>query len=100
MDVVELDRIAVHRPDQSYHYIATSPHETGAVMLECIERLAKEGKLHLFDSLAPDQRPLHAELARLAAEKRDLANELDILKRSRALALARRVRKILGISRA
>ena len=38
------------------------------------------------------------ELARLTAENRELANELETLKRSRALALARRVRKLLGIS--
>ncbi len=93
-----LDRIAVYRSGFSYHYAAASPHETGAVMLECIERLAKEGNLHLFDSLAPDERPLHAELARLTAENRELANELETLKRSRALALARRVRKLLGTS--
>ena len=85
-----LDRIAVYRPGFSYHYAAASPHETGVVMLECIERLAKEGNLHLFDSLAPDARPLQAELARLTAANRELANELETLKRSRALALARR----------
>ncbi len=66
-------------------------------MLECIERLAKEGNAHLFDSLAPDERPLRAQLARLTTENRELASELEILKRSRALALARGVRKLLRI---
>ena len=92
-----LDRIAVYRPGQTYHYAAASPHEMGVVMLECIERLAKEGNAHMFDSLAPEERGLQAELARLAAQNRELANELEILKRSRALALARNVRKLLGI---
>jgi len=93
-----LDRIAVIRPGQPYLYVAPMPHEAGIVMLECIERLKKEGNAHLFDSLAPDERPLRAQLARLTTENRELASELEILKRSRALALARGVRKLLGIS--
>ena len=90
-----LDRIAVIRPGQPYLYVTTTPLEAGVVMLECIERLRKEGNAHLFDSLAPDERPRRAELAGLVAENRELSDELEILKRSRALA--RGVRKLLGL---
>lgn len=89
-----LDRVAVVRRGQSYHYEAASPHESGVVMLECLARLDKEGNAHLFDGVDG----LRAEVARLSQQNLDLASELEILKRSRALALARRVRKLLGIA--
>ena len=90
-----LDRIAVLRPGQSYHYAAPTPQEAGLVMLECIERLGKEGNGDLFGELYRETR---AENERLAKENEALATELEILKRSRALKLARKVRKLLGIS--
>jgi len=42
---VILDRIAVLRPEQSYHHLPHSPHESGTTIRTCLERLAKEGHL-------------------------------------------------------
>lgn len=93
-----LDRVAVIRPGLPYHYTASTPHEAGVVMLECIERLRKEGNAHLFDNLAPDGRRPSAEAAKLIEQNRQLAAELETLKRSRALMLARKIRALLGTS--
>ena len=43
-----LDRIVVVRPGQSYHYKPSSPHKSGALIAECLERLAREGNMHLL----------------------------------------------------
>jgi glycosyltransferase involved in cell wall biosynthesis len=43
-----LDRICVVRRGQSYHYEPPTPHAAGALMRECIDRLAQEGNLHLL----------------------------------------------------
>ena len=92
-----LDRIAVVRPGQSYHYVAPSPQASGALMLECIDRLRKEGNAHLFGQMPAENARLLAENAALATGNAALAAELEILKRSRALLLARKLRKLLGI---
>jgi glycosyltransferase involved in cell wall biosynthesis len=67
-----LDRIAVVRPGLSYHYTPTSPHASGALMLECLRRLDAEGKRGLLD--VPDElvRGLTTELVRLREDNRRL----------------------------
>jgi len=91
-----LDRVAVVRPGQSYHYAAHSVQASGALMVECIERLKKEGNTKFFSDLLHLE--FQEEAERLAEENRALATELEILKRSRALRLARKVRQLLGAS--
>jgi glycosyltransferase involved in cell wall biosynthesis len=44
-----LDRIAVVRPGQHWLYAAHSPQSCGALMRECIERLARESNMHLLN---------------------------------------------------
>jgi hypothetical protein len=92
-----LDRIAIYRPDQSYHYYTPAPQASGALMAECLERLANEGNMHLLsvDELpailqtAARVQPLRAENARLAERNAALEVEIAALRRSRALSLAR-----------
>lgn len=72
-----LDRIAVDRPGQSYHYVASTPQAGGELMLECFRRLDVEGNRALLEVPAE----LVPELARLQAENRRL---------KRGLAQARR----------
>ena len=78
-----LDRIVVVRPGQSYHYVPTSPQASGALIVECLERLAREGNMHL---LGTDEIPailqtsarvqaLRAENARLSAANAKLEAE-------------------------
>ena len=43
-----LDRVTVVRPGQSYHYAPKSPQASGALIAECLERLAREGNMHLL----------------------------------------------------
>jgi glycosyltransferase involved in cell wall biosynthesis len=43
-----LDRIVVVRPGQSYHYIPQSAQAAGELIGECVERLAREGNMHLL----------------------------------------------------
>jgi glycosyltransferase involved in cell wall biosynthesis len=96
-----LDRIAVLRPGQSYHYAARSAHDSGLVIAECFRRLASEG--HLDDWIVP------AELAsapsanalgdrdELAHQVAALAAENVMLRRSRALRAVHAVRRFLGL---
>jgi glycosyltransferase involved in cell wall biosynthesis len=111
-----LDRIAVFRPEQSYHFAPESPHSSGALIAECLERLAREGNMHL---LGPEELPailqtsarvreLRAENAKLAAANSALKAENaklsaansslrgEKLAHSRALRLARAFRRLLG----
>jgi hypothetical protein len=91
-----LDRIAVVRDGQPYLYMPSTPHQSGVMMLECLMRLKTEGNEFLFGDLP--YREQAEENRRLRQEHAALAVELEILQRSRALKLARRVRKLLGIS--
>jgi glycosyltransferase involved in cell wall biosynthesis len=43
-----LDRIVVVRPGQSYHYIPKSAQASGELIGECVERLTREGNMHLL----------------------------------------------------
>ena len=49
---IVLDRITVPRPGRSFHYVPQSPHVSGELMIECFERLAREGNLHLLQAEA------------------------------------------------
>ena len=96
-----LDRISVERPGQTYHYTAHSAHESGLVIAECFARLKQEG--HLDDWVVPPElagdRAAHLieEFNRLRRENAALAADNARLRRSRALALARAVRRLLGL---
>jgi hypothetical protein len=109
-----LDRISVYRPGQSYHYAAQSPHESGVIIAECFERLSREG--HLDRWIVPDvlagaaqrqpvddrdrtdrERITRDRIASLLRENESLAAEIRLLRRSRALAIARVVRRLLGL---
>ena len=79
-----LDRVTVVRPGQSYHYAPKSPQASGALIAECLERLAREGNMHL---LGTDDLPallqtsarvqaLRAENARLRAANEELKCEM------------------------
>ena len=99
-----LDRITVVRPEQSYHYFPESPHASGALIAECLERLAHEGNMHLLQAdelpellqTAARVEALQAENAKLRSGNAALEAELAALRRSRALRLARAVRGLLG----
>jgi hypothetical protein len=111
-----LDRITVLRPGQSYHYEPDSPHSSGALIAECLERLAREGNMHLLGTeelpailqTSARVRELRSENARLTAAnsalkadnaKLSTANASlrgDRPTRSRALRLARAFRRLLG----
>jgi glycosyltransferase involved in cell wall biosynthesis len=71
-----LDRVAVVRPGQSYHYRAVSPHEGGALMLECLRRLDAEGRRDLLDVPAELAPGLVDEVERLRADNRRLRRRL------------------------
>jgi glycosyltransferase involved in cell wall biosynthesis len=82
-----LDRVAVLRSGQSYHYGATSPHESGALILECLKRLEQEGNTHLFEaqilvmrqpsgSVEADVEQLRIELRRRTIQADRLRSEL------------------------
>ena len=99
-----LDRIAVFREPQSYHYHTTDPHASGALMAECIERLRHEGNMHLLDidelpailQTAARVQPLRAENADLKERNAALETEIGRLRRSRALRMAQAVRRLFG----
>ena len=78
-----LDRVIVARTGEGRLYSAGSPHSAGALIAECIERLAQEGNMAL---LGPEQLPrilqaesrlqaLRAENAELRATVARLTNE-------------------------
>lgn len=96
-----LDRISVERPGQTYHYTPRAPHEAGLLILECLERLSFEG--HPDRWMVPEQlagpaaRQLREERDRLLRENEALTLENNVLHRSRALAIARAVRRMLGL---
>ena len=96
-----LDRIAVVRPGQSYHYAPRSVRESGLVIAECFRRLAEEG--HLDDWIVPtalaSAQPTHSfdDRERLARENVSLIAENAMLRRSRALRITRAARRLLGL---
>ena len=103
-----LDRISVQRPGQTYHHTPDSPHESGVILAECFERLSREG--HLDHWIMPEALaghttgPLREEVDRLlrenearVQENEALAAENALLRRSRALAITRAVRRLLGL---
>jgi len=99
-----LDRICVVRPEQTYHYFASTPQASGALMAECLERLAREGNMHLLQSdelpailqVAARLQPLQAENARLKTENSALEAEIGELRKSRVLRWARNLSRLLG----
>jgi hypothetical protein len=96
-----LDRIAVFRDDQSYHYVADTPQASGELMLACLRRLEREGNLQHFQVpdilLGAGQDVLgDKEIGRLRDANARLRAEVALLRRSRALALTRAIRRMLG----
>jgi hypothetical protein len=71
-----LDRVAVVRPGQSYHYVADTPQAGGELMLECLRRLDAEGNRSLLDLPAELTAELSAEVDRLRADNRRLRRRL------------------------
>jgi glycosyltransferase involved in cell wall biosynthesis len=70
-----LDRTAVVRPGQTYHYTAASPAQSGKVIIKCFERLAAEGNMHLWHTpavLNPD-----GYLAVIQRERNELRKEME-----------------------
>jgi hypothetical protein len=78
-----LDRIVVTRPDDARLYWPDSPHSAGALIAECIERLAQEGNMALlgteelprilqtasrFEALRAENTELRTTVARLSNE--------------------------------
>jgi glycosyltransferase involved in cell wall biosynthesis len=99
-----LDRITVARPGQSYHYAPKSPQASGALIAECLERLAREGNMHL---LGTDEIPailqtsarvqaLRAENARLSTANAELEAAIARIRRLPAAGFARALRRLLG----
>ena len=79
-----LDRVTVVRPGQSYHYAPKSPQASGALIAECLERLAREGNMHLLGTedlpvllqTSARVQALCAENARLRAANEELKSEI------------------------
>jgi glycosyltransferase involved in cell wall biosynthesis len=95
-----LDRISVYRSGQTYHYAPRSPHDAGVIIAECFERLSREGHLDHWivpETLTGPMRQLLKERDRLVRENESLSAENDLLHRSRALAITRAVRRLLGL---
>jgi hypothetical protein len=61
-----LDRILVVRSRTSYHYAPTSLHKSGALIEERLERLAREGNMHL---LGTEDLPAILQTCRLYAPR-------------------------------
>jgi GT2 family glycosyltransferase len=73
-----MDRIVVVRPGQNWLYAANSFHSSGALIAECIQRLAHEGNMHLLDSGdLPGFLQTSARAAALQEESAILRNKLD-----------------------
>jgi glycosyltransferase involved in cell wall biosynthesis len=92
-----LDRIAVVRPGQSYHFEALTPQAGGALMLECLRRLDVEGNRDLLDVPAELVPGLTAEVARLREQNRRLRRRVRRLREQQASppGLLDRVRRLL-----
>ena len=99
-----LDRIAVVRPGQTYHYLPASPHASGALMVECLERLAREGNMHLLSAdefpailqTSAHVRRLQAANAQLSAANAARDAEVDRLRRSWGARLGGALRGMFG----
>ena len=87
-----LDRVAVVRPGQSYHYAAESPQAGGELMLACLRRLDHEGNRALLQ-VPPELRP-RRELRRLRAENARLRSELAQARSDRGLVA--RLRRMMS----
>src|SRR5947209_4506885 len=95
-----LDRISVFRLGQSYHYAARSPHEAGITIAECFARLSHEDHLDRWivpPALGAATQQLVDDRDRLLHENEMLDAENKLLRRSRALAIARAIRRLLGL---
>lgn len=93
-----LDRIAVQRPDQSYHFQAIGPHAGGELMLECLRRLDVEGNRSLLEvppELVPELAQLRAENRRLKRRLTTTRQQLRDLRQSRARKITARARRLL-----
>ncbi|MDN2582556.1 glycosyltransferase family 2 protein [Aquibium sp. ELW1220] len=86
-----LDRIAVLRPEQSYHHLPHSPHESGTTIRTCLERLAKEG--HPDRWIEPTSLATPALSAALAERDRLLERVDALQSANRALAEENRHRR-------
>ncbi len=75
-----LDRVAVLRPGQSYHYAAQTPQASGELMLACLRRLDHEGHRALLD-VPPELAP---ELARLRRDNQRLRRQVAKLREAQA----------------
>ncbi|MDF3215444.1 glycosyltransferase [Mesorhizobium sp. M7A.F.Ca.CA.001.09.2.1] len=96
-----LDRIAVIRPNQSYHYLAHSPHAGGSLMIECLQRLATEGSMHLLELPAILQsneydRALSAEIKTLREKNSKLEADLLAFRREQ-MRPREKIRRFFGI---
>ena len=97
-----LDRIVVVRPGQSYHHKPSSPHKSGALIAECLERLAGEGNMHLLGTedlpallqTAARVQALSAENARLRAANEKLKREIATTRASPVTELTRVLRRL------
>lgn len=94
---VILDRIVVYRPERGYTYQPTNePAAGGRLIAECLERLRREGNMHL---LGPEEIPalLQTEfrIVALRAECARLEAEVARLDRSRILRLGRKIGALL-----
>jgi hypothetical protein len=91
-----LDRVVTFRPERPYLYIPSSPHSSGKLILECLQRLSQEGHV---DLLKGSELPIVQAGFRLqepSAETAQLKAELARLNKSRMLKLGRRIRYLLG----
>jgi GT2 family glycosyltransferase len=98
-----LDRIVVARPGQSYHYTPTSPQAAGALIGECLKRLAQEGNMHLLGTdeipailqTADRVQALRAENANLSAANAKLEAEIARLRPPPKTGFGRTLRRLL-----
>ncbi len=101
-----LDRIAVWRPEQSYHHLPETPHDSGLTIRSCLERLAKEGHLERWIEPASLASPALAvalserdrlldELASLQSANRSLIDECEKIRRPRATRPGGFLRRLL-----
>ncbi len=79
-----LDRIAVLRPGQTYHYQAATPQAGGELMLQCLRRLREEGNERLLqapvETRGPELRALETDHERRRAEADNLRSEAERLR--------------------
>jgi GT2 family glycosyltransferase len=92
-----LDRVVTFRPERPYLYIPSSPHSSGQLISECLQRLSDEGSLDLLEvGELPAFLQARVRLRELSAETARLKDQLARLNRSRMLIMGRRIRHLLG----